>query len=455
VDGTRDLLQHTAGLAADFLESLDDRPVFPVATLDELRTGLGGPLPEAPTSPRQVVDELAAQAERGLVCEPGGRYFGFVIGGSVPAALAADWLASTWDQNAGLYVAGPAAAVAEEIAGEWLRELFALPTGTSVGFVTGAQMGNFTGLAAARHEVLSRSGWDVEQRGLAGGPSLRVVVGAKRHSTIDRALRLLGLGAPGVVVEADPSGRMRPEALRETLRSEEAPTIVCAQAGEVNTGAFDPLDEIADACAEAGAWLHVDGAFGLWAAVSPSLRHLVKGVERADSWATDAHKWLNVPYDSGLVFCARPEAHRVAMSQRAAYLVFGEAAERDAMDWIPESSRRARGFAVYAAIRSLGRSGIQALVERSCAHARRFAGELSALGAELVNDVVLNQVLFRFETDDRTRAVLNAVQRSGEAWMGGTTWDGRAAIRISVSNWQTSEADVERTVNAFRVALAE
>jgi glutamate/tyrosine decarboxylase-like PLP-dependent enzyme len=449
VSEIRELLELTAGLAADFHETLDIRPVYPQATLEELRAAFGGPLPAGATPPHEVVTQLAAAADRGLVAEAGGRYFGFVIGGAVPAALAADWLATAWDQNAGLYVAGPAAAVAEEVAGSWLKELFGLPADASFAFVTGGQMANTTALAAARHHVLAHAGWDVERDGLHGAPRVRVVVGAHRHGTIDRALRLLGLGAPGVVVPADDQGRM----IAEGLQLDAAPTIVCAQAGEVNTGAFDPLDAIADACAAApNAWLHVDGAFGLWAAVSPSLRHFVAGAGRADSWATDAHKWLNVPYDCGVMFCAHPESHAGAMSARAAYLVYGDE-ERDQMDWNPESSRRARGFAVYAAIRSLGRDGIAALVERCCAHARSFADGLRELGGEVLNDVVLNQVLFRFASDDETDRVLAEVQAGGEAWMGGTTWAGRRAIRISVSNWQTSDEDVERTLAAYRAAV--
>jgi Pyridoxal-dependent decarboxylase conserved domain len=319
MEDLRELLAETARLAADFYDSLGDRPVFPRVAADELREALGGPLPERPTDPRRVVAELAARADPGVVAEPGGRYFGFVIGGAVPAALAADWLTSTWDQNAGLYVAGPSAAVAEDVAAGWLAELLGLPADASYAFVTGGQMANFTALASARHHVLARAGWDVERDGLTGAPRIRAVVGAKRHGTIDRALRMLGLGAPTDVVEADEQGRML--AGRLELTSE--PTIVCAQAGEVNTGAFDPFGAIADACERApNAWLHVDGAFGLWAAVSPSLRDLVSGAERADSWATDAHKWLNVPYDCGVVFTRHRDAHLGAFSARAAYLVF-------------------------------------------------------------------------------------------------------------------------------------
>jgi glutamate/tyrosine decarboxylase-like PLP-dependent enzyme len=453
----RDLLHQTADLAGDFLESLDERPVFPQVEVDELRAALGGPLPDGPSDPRDVVAALAAAADAGLVGMAGGRYFGFVIGGGVPAALAADWLASAWDQNAGLYVGGPAASVVEEIARGWLTELLGLPRHVSVAFVTGCQMAHVTALAAARHHVLQEVGWDVERDGLAGSPPIRVVAGTKRHITIERALRLLGLGAGSVVeVPADAQGRMQSEALADALGAVEGPTIVCAQAGEVNTGSFDPLPEIADAAAEAGAWLHVDGAFGMWAAASPKLRHLVAGIERADSWATDAHKWLNVPYDSGIAFCRHPESHRGAFAARAAYLVYGEAGTvRDQEEWTPEFSRRARGFPVYAALRSLGRTGVAELVERCCRHARRFADELSRLpDVELLNDVVLNQALFRFDSDERTREILRRVQDSGVAWMGGTTWDGRAAIRISVSNWQTSDDDVERTLAEFERAAA-
>jgi len=316
----RALLQRTADLASDFLESLDDRPIFPTASAAELRDALGGALAEGPTDTEEVVAQLAAAADPGLVAMPSGRYFGFVIGGGLPAALAADWLTSAWDQNAGLYVGGPAASVVEQIVQEWVTDLLGLPADASLGLVTGTQMGSVTALAAARFRMLERSGWDVARDGLAGGPRIRVLVGEQRHVTIDRALRLLGLGAPEVVA-ADDQGRMNAAALRNALREGDVPTIVCAQAGDVNTGVFDPFNEIADAAAEHGAWLHVDGAFGLWAAASPRLRHLVRGAERADSWITDAHKWLNVPYDSALVLCADPDAHRAAMTVSASYLI--------------------------------------------------------------------------------------------------------------------------------------
>jgi glutamate/tyrosine decarboxylase-like PLP-dependent enzyme len=449
-DDLRELLDLTAGLAADFYDSLPSRPVFPTAGADDLRAALDGPLPEEGTAAASVISELAAAADPGLVAEPGGRYFGFVVGGSLPSALAADWLTSAWDQNAGLYVLGPAAAVVEEVAASWLKELFGLPAHASTAFVTGGQMANFTALAAARSHVLAAAGWDVERDGLNGAPRLRVVVGENRHGTLDRALRMLGLGAPTDIVPADDNGRM----LAAELRLGDEPTILCAQAGEVNTGAFDPLGAIADARdAAPNTWLHIDGAFGLWAAVPESLRHLMVGSERADSWAVDAHKWLNVPYDSGLAFTAHPDSHRRAFSAPAAYLVH-TAENRDAFDWTPESSRRARGFAVYAAIRSRGRAGIVELIEGCCAHARRFADGIQELGAEVLNDVVLNQVLFRFATDEATDAALAAVQASGEAWMAGTTWAGRRAIRLSVSSWLTSEADIDQTLAAYGQALA-
>jgi len=444
-----DLLRRTAELAAGYVESLGERPVFPRVDPDELRAALGGPLPEEPVAADEVVEELAAAAEPGLVAMGSGRYFGFVIGGALPAALAADWLTTAWDQNAGLYVGGPSASMVEQVTREWLVELLGLPAESSIGFVTGTQMAHVTGLAAARWHVLDAVGWDVGAKGLTGAPPVRVVVGEKVHVTVNRALRLLGLGAP-TVVAADDQGRLVPEALGEAL--DDGPTIVCAQAGEVNTGAFDPLPEIADLAERAGAWLHVDGAFGIWAAVSPRLRHLVAGLERADSWTTDAHKWLNVPYDSGIVLCKHPESHRAAMTIAASYLIQDEGAQRvrDQVDWVPEFSRRARGFAVYAALRSLGRRGLQELVERCCDGATRFAQAIAELdGVEVLNEVVLNQVLFRFDSDERTDEVLRLVQEDGRVWMSGTTWNGRKAIRISVSNWQTGDAEIDLAVEAF------
>jgi glutamate/tyrosine decarboxylase-like PLP-dependent enzyme len=460
IDG---LLQQTAGLAAEYLDGGTERRVGWTATVEELRRRLAEPLPETPVDPQTVVSELAAAVEPGLVASSSGRYFGFVIGGTVPAALAADWLTSTWDQNAGLYACSPSAAVVEEVSGAWVAELLGIPASASFAFVTGCQMAHVTALAAARHSVLAAEGWDVNEFGLAGAPRVNVVAGVERHVTIDRAVRLLGLGTGCIVeVAVDGQGRMAPDVLRETVRRLQGPTIVCAQAGNVNTGAVDPLDEIADIAADRGAWLHLDGAFGLWAFASPASRHLVAGAERADSWATDAHKWLNVPYDSGIAFCAHPEAHQAAMGVRAGYLIQSDSdGPRDEVDWTPEFSRRARGFAVYAAIRSLGRSGIAELVERSCEHARRFEALLAeAPDVEILNDVALNQVLVRFldrdgDHDAHTRSVVQAVQDEGTCWLSGTTWRGLSAMRISVSNWSTTPVDVERAVDAIlRVARA-
>jgi glutamate/tyrosine decarboxylase-like PLP-dependent enzyme len=458
-------LARAADLAREWVAGLDDRPVAPSATLAELRARLGGPLPASGEDPVATVEALDAGARAGLIGSTGPRFFGFVIGGGLPAALAADWLASAWDQNAGLYVIGPAAAVAEEVAGAWAAELFGLRPGVSVGFTTGATMASFTALAAGRHALLRHAGWDVERQGLFGAPELPVVVGAEAHVTIHAALQMLGLGRDRVIrVAADGQGRMRPDALVEALAGLDRPALVCAQAGNVNTGAFDPLPAITDAVRANGGWLHVDGAFGLWAGADPSRRHLVEGVDRADSWTTDAHKWLNVPYDSGLVFTADPSAHQAAMTLGASYYVETSGAERDPYNWVAESSRRARGFAVWAAIRSLGREGVAAMVARTCDHARRFAAGLDgAPGVRVLNDVVLNQVLVRFDDpsgdlgagDARTDAVVAAVQADATMWMGGTTWHGQRAMRISVSGWRTTTADVDRCTAVIRRIAGE
>ena len=448
--------------ATRYLQSLAERPVAARVGAVELLARLGGPLPDGPSDPAEVVAQLAEQADDGLVASAGPRYFGFVVGGGLPAALAADWLAATWDQNAGLFALGPAAATVEEIAAGWLTDLLGLAPTVSTGFVTGGQMASFTGLAAARHHVLAAAGWDVESDGLLGAPPVEVVVGAERHVTIDAALRFLGLGSGRPrVVPADGQGRMDATALPEVLAACQGPTIVCAQAGNVNTGAVDPLPTICAAAHDHGAWVHVDGAFGLWAAASPARRHLVDGVSEADSVATDAHKWLNVPYDSGLVFVAHPEAHRAAFSTVAGYLTPGEADERDPDAYTPEFSRRARGFPVWAALRSLGRSGVADMVERGCAQASRFATALGAAdGVEVLNEVVLNQVLVRFpdpggDHDGRTREVVRRVQAGGTLWLSGTTWHGMAAMRISVSNWSTTDDDVDRSVAAILEATKE
>jgi glutamate/tyrosine decarboxylase-like PLP-dependent enzyme len=449
-------LARASEIGREFLTGLPSRPVHAAASLEALRARFGGPLPDEGEDPVVVVEALAANAEGGLIGSAGPRYFGFVIGGGLPAAVAADWLATAWDQNAGLYVIGPAAAVAEEVAGAWAAELFGLPAGVSVGFTTGATMASFTGLASGRHALLGRTGWDVERRGLFGAPELPVVVGAEAHVTIHAALQMLGLGRDRVItIPTDDQGRMRPDALADALVALDRPALVAAQAGNVNTGAFDPLPPIVDAVRANGGWLHVDGAFGLWAAADPRRRHLVESVGLADSWTTDAHKWLNVPYDSGLAFVAHPAAHQEAMTLGAAYYVETTGAERDPYNWVPESSRRARGFAVWAALRSLGRQGVADLVARTSDLAGRFASGLAGgPGIRILNDVVLNQVLVRFDDpsgdpvrgDARTDAVIAAVQEDGTLWLGGTRWHGLRAMRISVSGWSTTAADVDASV---------
>lgn len=453
------LLRRTAELAVAYLDSLPDRPVAGDRDVARLRRELVTPLSDAGEDPAAVIEQLAEVGGRAAVAMAGPRYFGFVIGGSLPAAVAADWLTSTWDQNAGLFVAGPAASVVEEAVGAWLIDLFGLPKDSGYGLVTGCQMAHFTCLAAARQATLERAGWDVTARGLFGAPEIEVVVSAETHSTAHTALQYLGLGRDRVrVVEADEQGRMRADRLASVLDgvSDGAPLIVCLQAGNVNTGSFDPLAEaIAIARRRDGAWVHVDGAFGMWAAASPELRPLVEGIGLADSWATDAHKWLNVPYDSGLAFVADAEVHQRAMAPpHAAYLEYGQ--ERDEVSWVPEFSRRARGFTVYAALRTLGRDGVRRLVERCCHLARRMADQLDAAdGVEVLNEVVLNQVLVRFEPADGgdadafTREVIRRVQADGTLWLSGTTWHGMAAMRISVSNWSTTEADADRSVEAI------
>ena len=457
-----ELLRRTAEIASEYLVGLPDRTVGPPVEPATLRAALEEPLPEGPEDPQAVVERFARDVDPGIVATAGPRYFGFVTGGSHPAALAADWLTAVWDQPTGLYVMSPANAVIEEVAAAWLIELLGLRASgkaISVGFTTGCTMANFTALAAARHRLLARAGWDVEADGLFGAPPIDVVVGEEAHATIFAVLQMLGLGAARVTrVPADGEGRMRAEALPEALAACGGPAIVCAQAGNVNSGAVDPLRPIAEACAKHGAWLHVDGAFGLWAAASPELRGLVEGVERADSWAADAHKWLNVPYDGGLVFVADPEAHRTAVTAPAAYLVGAEGA-RDPLDWVPEFSRRARANPVYAVLRSLGRRGVSELIERCCRHARRMAERLGhEPGIEILNEVVLNQVLVRFTpgegsteaaADEFTRSVMAAVQRDGTCWAGGTVWHGMSAMRISVSNWSTTEDDIERSADAI------
>jgi glutamate/tyrosine decarboxylase-like PLP-dependent enzyme len=444
-------LRRAAALAEDHLAGLGERGVGAHTSYEDVLAALDEPLPEEGEDPVAVVERLATVVGPATVASPGPRYFGFVTGGVLPAALGADWLASAWDQNGFTRTSSPAAAAIETAAERWVLEALGLPADAAVGFTTGATMANFTGIAAARHALLAREGWDVEERGLTGAPAIRVVVGEQVHASLLVAMRYAGLGAGNAVrVAVDEQGAMRADALRGAL--EGGPTIVCAQAGEVNTGACDPLDAIADAAAEHDAWVHVDGAFGLWAAASPRLRELVAGAERADSWAVDSHKWLNVPYDGGLAIVADRSAVRGAMGVRASYLP--EEDGREPFDYVPEMSRRARGVPVYAALRSLGRTGLAELVERCCALARRLADAMDDVpGAEVLNEVVLNQVLVRFGDDDaRTRAVVEAVQRGGEAWLGGTVWRGRAAVRVSVSNWSTTEDDIDRLAAALAAA---
>jgi glutamate/tyrosine decarboxylase-like PLP-dependent enzyme len=457
-----DTLSRAVAAAREYLATRTTRPVWPTTTLEQLRETIGRPLPDEGIDPAAVVADLCRDAEPGLVTTTGPRYFGFVTGGALPATIGAEWLTAVWDQPASLYVLSPGGAIVEEVAAGWLIDLLGLPTQASVGFVTGCHMANVTALAAARHELLRRQGWDVELNGLQRAPSLRVIVGDEVHVSVLGALRLIGIGSGEVVrVPADDQGRMRADALEAMLAASREATIVCAQAGNVNTGAFDPFPDIVAAARRHGAWLHVDGAFGLWAAASRTLRHHVDGVDGADSWATDAHKWLNVPYDSGLVFTAHPAAHRAAMSVNAAYLLRSPQDPRENMDWTPESSRRARGFAVYAALRSLGRRGVAEMVERCCRLARRFADRLRADSrVRVLNDVVINQVLVRVEpsnadADAVTQAALRRVQQERVCWLGGTRWHGMEAMRISVSNWSTTEEDIDRSADSVLRAVAQ
>ncbi len=395
---------------------------------------------------------LAAAAEPGLMAMPSGRFFGWVIGGTLPAALAADWLVSAWDQNAGLRFASPGVVAAEEAAAAWLLDLLGLPSTADVGFVTGATMANFTGLAAARQQVLADVGWDLDRLGLSGAPRVRVLVGAERHDTVDLALRYLGLGAP-TVVPSDDQGRIRTDALADALAEGSGPAIVCLQAGNLHSGAFDPIAAATALAHQHGAWVHVDGAFGLWAAASPALRAALTGYEAADSWATDAHKTLNVPYDCGIAIVARPAALRAAFGVHTSYLIADQAGAGDPLEKVPELSRRARGVPVWAALRSLGRSGVADLVDGLARQARALAAGIGAIdGAEVCNDVAFTQVCVSFGDDTRTRAVTERLIEDGAVWMTGSRWRGREVLRISVSNWSTDDADVRTTVAAVRRA---
>ncbi|HEV8659939.1 MAG TPA: aminotransferase class V-fold PLP-dependent enzyme [Thermoanaerobaculia bacterium] len=440
--------------ASTFLRALPNRPVAPSAPRDELMRALNVPLTDDGDDPAAVLDSLAAAAERGTMATAGPRFFGFVIGASLPVTVATDWMLSAWDQNTGIYAASPLVSVIEDIARDWLLDLLRLPREASAGFTTGGQMSNFTCLAAARHAVLRNAGWNVEEQGLQGAPRINVIVTDEAHITIFVALRYLGLGTSAIHIPTDEQGRMRADELRATLQKLSGPTIVCAQAGNVNTGSFDPLREIGEVTRERGAWLHVDGAFGLWAAASRRKRPLIDGAELADSWATDAHKWLNVPYDCGVAIVRDSAAHRASMTSSAAYLEQTSGKERDSLDWVPEFSRRGRGVTVYAALRTLGRLGVEDLVDRLCDRARQIA-ELLARDdrVQILNDVVLNQVLLRFGSDQRTREVIARVQQDGTCWLGGTTWHGLAAMRISISGWATTEEDIERSAEAILRSL--
>jgi glutamate/tyrosine decarboxylase-like PLP-dependent enzyme len=438
------LLKDVASRATRYLEQVTQRRVFPApAALKDLED-FSIALQEEPLAAASVLAELDTLGSPATVASTGGRYFGFVTGGALPAALAANMLAGAWDQSAGLELGSPVNARLERVCRDWLVELLGLPAQTEVGFVTGATMANFTGLAAARHAVLRAHGWDVEAQGLFGAPPITIVVGQEVHVSLLKGLSMLGLGRERVVrVPADGQGRM----IATQLPSVEGPTIVCMQAGNVNTGAFDPIGEVAARLRETGAWIHVDGAFGLWAAASPAKRALAAGIDLADSIATDAHKWLNVPYDSGLVFVRDPRALNAAMSASAAYLI--ECETRDPHLFVPEMSRRARAVEVWAALRSLGRRGLAKMIERNCGHVEQFASELRKAGYQVLNDVVLNQVLVAFGTPERTRRVIAAIQQDGTCWCGGTSWQGNIAMRISVSSWATSDADIAQSIEAI------
>jgi glutamate/tyrosine decarboxylase-like PLP-dependent enzyme len=455
MDPRYEVLDDATRLAHDFIDGLPSRFVGRQADLETLRSGLSRKLTDEGEDPRSVLSDLARDVEPGLVASAGPRYFGFVIGGALPVAVAADWLTSVWDQNAGGFEPGPSVSVVEEVAAAWIRELLGLPERCGIGLVTGCQMAHFTCLAAARHAVLRDVGWDVDADGLQGAPAVRVIATDHAHVTVKVACRMLGLGAERVrLVATDDQGRMPASGVAAELNGWDGPAIVCAQAGEINTGSFDPIADIVDVCRAQGAWCHVDGAFGLWAAASPTRRGLLAGFERADSWATDGHKWLNVPYDCGIAAVADAGAHRAAMTSTSAYIPSHDVDIPWGLDWAPEFSRRARGVPLYAALRFLGRSGVAELIDRCCDHAGRIASRLGeADGVEILNDVVLNQVLVRFADDDEvTNAVIARVQREGTCWLSGSSFQGHAVMRISVVGWQTTTEDIDRSADAILAA---
>lgn len=460
-------LESALAHALRHLQQVDDAPVGATATLEELRSRFDLPLADAGVEPARVIDEMVAAAQGGITGSQGGRFFGWVIGGSLPAALAADWMTSAWDQNAGIYAASPAVSVAEEVAGKWLKELLGIPAHAGFAFVTGCQMAHVTCLSVARHRLLADRGWDVTRDGLSGAPAIRVLTSTEVHGTTPRALRLLGMGEGCMEkLPADEHSRLRADALEQALaREPERPTIVVLQAGDLNVGAFDDFEVLIPLAKKYNAWVHVDGAFGLWVAASAKLRHLLAGAARADSWTTDGHKWLNVPYDSGFAFVADAAAHRATMSQRSAYIAHAEDA-RDAIDWTPEFSRRGRGLATYAAVRELGRNGVEQMIDRCCVMADALVMGIGALeGAEMVARPQINQGLVRFldpaagaseaQHDAYTDGIIAAILASGEALFSGTTWRGRRAMRVSVSSWKTNEHDVERVIQGVEKVLKE
>lgn len=457
-----EVLQRALQHASNYLEQIGDRPIGTSASLADLRAQLGQNFPEQGLPASQVLDDLVRDAEGGILASNSGRFFGWVIGGTLPVALAADWLTATWDQNAASNVTAPAEAVVEEICGDWMKRILGLPETASFALVTGCQMAHTTAFAAARHHLLQQHGLDVETQGLSGAPRLRILTSENRHESILRATRLLGIGTNAVTyVESDSQGRLDPAALERTLESApETPTIVSLQAGDLNSGVFDDFSELCPLARRYDAWVHVDGAFGLWAAASPRYRHLLQSVELAQSWATDGHKWLNLPFDSGFVFVSQPAAHRAAFAQSTSYAVPMEAL-RNQKDWNPEWSRRGRGFPAYAALRHLGRDGLADLVERCCEFARRLVEGIGALeGAEVIAHPIINQGLVRFldpegDHDRRTDEVIARIQAGGEAWFGGVTWQGRRAMRISVCNWATTAEDIDRSVEAVKRALVK
>ncbi len=452
-DEYKDVLDRATARSMEWIESIPDRNVKPAANVEAMKKVFGHPLQDGPIDPVEVVDELATLAEPGLMAMPSGRFFGWVIGGTLPAALGADVLVSSWDQNAGMRYASPSMAAIEEVAGEWLVDLLGLPGGSDVGFTTGATMANWMGLVAARAFVLDQAGWDVNTKGLQGAPTVTVLAGAERHASVDLALRYLGFGLP-TVVAADSEGRIRVDSLRTTLDTVDGPVILCLQAGNLHSGSFDPMREAIALAHEHGAWVHVDGAFGLWAAASPVLRAQLDGVETADSWATDAHKTLNVPYDCGVAIIARPGAARAAVGTQTSYLIRDDAGAPDPYDLVPELSRRARGVPVWAALRQLGKSGVISLVDGLVENARALARGLSELpDVTVLNDVVFTQVSLYFGSDERTRAVTAALIADGAVWMSGSKWQGKDILRISVSNWSTDADDVAFSIEAVKRAI--